>query len=78
MGFCVLLVYMMWRLARAGDMVSWMLFWLTASIVGTYFSYAEYWISFPMLMVFVLVHLKGQQPQLQQFALNAGCIATAG
>lgn len=78
MGFCVLLVYMMWRLARAGDMVSWMLFWLTTSIVGTYFSYAEYWISFPMLMVYVLVHLKGQQPQSQELALSAGCIAAAG
>ncbi len=55
-AFCSLLIYLMWRLWRANDFVSRMLFWLVVSLTATYFSYAEYWISFPMLLVFVLVH----------------------
>jgi hypothetical protein len=48
-------------------MVSWMLFWLVVSISATYLSYAEYWISFPMLLVFVLVHggLNSTSPKSQ-------------
>ena len=66
-AFCMLLAYMMWRTLRGGNMVSWMLFWLVLSISATYLSYAEYWISFPMLLVFVLVHggLNSTSPKSQ-------------
>ena len=55
-AFCCMLIYLLWRLCSAKDFVSRMIFWLLSSIVATYFSYAEYWISFPMLLVLVLVH----------------------
>jgi len=66
-AFCMLLAYMMWRTLRGGNMVSWMLFWLVVSISATYLGYAEYWISFPMLLVFVLVHggLNSTSPKSQ-------------
>ncbi len=76
-AFCFLLVYMAWRLIRAGDTVAWMLFWLTASITATYLSYAEYWISFPMLLVFVLIHIGGRSHEAQESAEKAVCVAIA-
>jgi len=53
--FCVLLGYMMYRvLARHRD-IDWLLGALILSIAATYLSYAEYWITFPALLAFVLV-----------------------
>jgi hypothetical protein len=70
-AFCCMLIYLMWRLWHEKDAVSRMLFWLLLSITATYFSYAEYWISFPMLLVFVLVHATaGPNPVESQLAMK--------
>jgi hypothetical protein len=73
-AFCCMLIYLMWRLWHAKDFVSRMLFWLVVSITATYFSYAEYWISFPMLLVFILVH--GKQNLLEGEEVHGMKVAT--
>lgn len=77
-AFCSVLAYMMWRLLRARDPVSRMLFWLTLSISVTYLSYAEYWISFPMLLVFVLIHAKPGAVSHQTAVLPARTVLVEG
>lgn len=67
-GFCIFLAYMMKRLIDAGDPEARMLFWLAVSLTATYVSYAQYSISFRMLLVFVLVHLGHRQPAEEQDA----------
>jgi len=46
---------MMYRLLARHRDVDWLLAALVASIAATYLSFAEYWITFPALLAFVLV-----------------------
>lgn len=73
--FCWMLIYLMWRLWRIKDFVSRMLFWLVVSITATYFSYAEYWITFPMLLVFILIHIGHRSTESLNPPLKAARIA---
>jgi len=53
--FCVLLGYMLYRLLARHRDVDWLLAALVLSVAATYLSFAEYWITFPAVLAFVLV-----------------------